>query len=600
MRTLSLVLAFTLPCALAARPQPTKPPDIGKRVSERILGLLNTIDDDADFARVSKDLTSLFDQLIAYAPIKESGAFREAAFARRLVHQLSQVKKSRVDLFTYLRANPQLAEALAFLVQPEDKVEAVYALLDKLRLKHGTDLNRLASLTAALCVVHDQPLTDRINENSARAADPVLIFEYFKRHERRMYYPPATMPAELLISVVNATASIADLEWALGKYAGDARVGRRYFDVRYDTAHFRTGEEKKLTKAGYSLPNILKHGGICADQSYFAQQVGKALAIPTAGISGQNASMAHAWVGFFEVVTDNPRWNFDSGHYEDYENIRGGTTDPQTRRSVPDSWLALTVDSSTGGATNRRTAIAFMDASLRLQAIQKSPDRYPPTGETTVPIRQPARTADIAGRLDLLEAGLRLCPSHGPAWQVLVAASGELSLKHKKYWADALFKLCGDKNPDFTLGILAAMVRTELDVAAQNDLWDSLYQTYQKRPDLAAEVRFNQGGMWEKSGEKSRAWGCYQEVFLRFANEGPFAVAAASQCERLLRANKKDADVSPMYAELWKRTKRPGASIAPEFKKQSNWYRVGKLYATSLQRDGNTRKASDVREDLER
>ncbi len=600
MKAILAILAIALPCLAQPPAKPAKPPDYKKLAQTRVTGVFDSISKEADFTRATKDLTTLLDELIAYAPDGETDAFREADFGLRLVTQLSQLTNGRVDLLTYLRANPELAQALVFQIQQEDKIAGVYGLLDKLRKKHGTELNKLASLTAAVCVVHDQPLVDQVNENTSKAADPVQIFDFFKSHQGSMHFPLTSMPPELLIFVVNTTASIDDLNWALNKYAGDARVNRRYSEVHYDKAYFRGQAEKKVTVAGFNLPSILKNGGVCADQSYFAQQVGKAIGIPTAGISGRNASMAHAWVGFFEVVTEKPRWNFDAGHYEGYENVRGSTLDPQTRQTIPDSALCLIADTSISGAANRRAAIAMTDASLRLAAIQKSKLPFPPTGETVIPIRNPARHADIAARLELLEAGLRKSPALAQGWNLISSSATELSLKDKQHWATVLDTLCGAKNPDFSLAILTAMIQTIPNIKDQDTFWSSLFGTYQKRPDLAAEIRFCQGGMWEKSGDKGKAWVCYEDVFKRFPNEGPFAVDAAQRCEKLMKDGGKNEGASALYAALWPRMERPGASIAPEFKQQSNWYRVGRLYASSLEAEGNLPMAESVKKQLDR
>lgn len=600
--TSSFLAAFALAASALAQP-PTKSakPDYKKLVQSRTTGILDSISQESDFTRAAKDLTALQDELIAYAPSTETDAFREADFSLRLITQLSQVKAGRIDLLTYLRANTQLAEALVFQVSPKDKIPGVYDMLGKLREKHAGELNRYASLAAAICVVHDQPMVDHVNENTAKSADPVLIYEFFKSHEKQMHFPLTSTPPEILVFVVDSTASIDDMGWALSKYAGDARINKRYFEVPYDKSYFRGQTEKKVTVAGFSLPSILKNGGVCADQAYFAEHVGKSEGIPTAVITGRNASMGHAWVGFLEVVGGKARWNFDAGHYEGYENVRGSTIDPQTRESVPDSALCLIADTSMSGLNNRHIAVAMTDAALRAAAIQRAKSAgFPPTAETTIPKREPARAADLSTRLELLEAGLRKSPAYAAGWDAIAAAAPEMSLKEKRSWASVLESLCGAKNPDFTLSILTPMVRSIPETKDQDAFWNSLFTTYQKRPDLAAEVRFNQGAMWEKAGEQDKAWGCYEDVYKKFPNAGTFAVDAAQRCERLIKESGKPGGAAALYASIWPLMKLPGAAIAAEFRRQCNWYRIGSLYAASLRAEGNTVKAEEVTKSLER
>lgn len=82
-----------------------------------------------------------------------------------------------------------------------------------------------------------------------------------------MFFGVRNVPAELLAWVVDTTAAIEEMQWALAKYRGDPAVGSRFFDIEYDYAAFKTGATKKVTEAGFNLPNILKHGGVCADQA---------------------------------------------------------------------------------------------------------------------------------------------------------------------------------------------------------------------------------------------------------------------------------------------------------------------------------------------
>lgn len=612
MRTQRLLLSAMLALASTVAAQPVgstpRPPaqpaakavSLDKMVTDRVKEVLDSVKSDADFPLAGANLTSLFDEVIAFAPAADSDAFREADFGTRLLFQVAQSPKgSRVELLDFLRANDQFAQTLVFLIKPENRLPELFGLLDRLRTKDGADLNRLASLAAAICVVHDKPLTDQVNENKATAADPVLIFEYFKSHEKSMLLPIAKMPPELLISVVNTTASIDDLNWALKKYGGDPKVGQRYFDVKYDYNHFRKGTPKKVTELGFTLPNILSYGGVCADQSYFAKNVGKAIGVPTTGVFGRNADVSHAWVGYVQTQGDQARWNFDSGHYAGYKGVRGTVRDPQTGQPMPDSSLALIAEASTTNAVSRRTAIAMTDAAVRLASIQKTASAFPHAGKTVITGCNPARQATTADRLDLLEAGLRKCPSYAPGWKLVsaAAAAGELSLKDKQRWAKTLDALCGAKYPDFSLDILTPMVRSVDDIHEQDALWNSLFASFQKRPDLAAEIRFSQGAMWEKAGDKAKAWDCYQDIIKRFADDGPFTVDAAARCEKLLKDGSKDKDITPLYGNLWPKLSKP-AGMAPEFRTQSNWFRVGSLYAARLESDGNRTKAEEVKDKL--
>jgi hypothetical protein len=600
------VLASGAPQALGQTPaqpptnlgMPFKAAGVEKGAQARVQASLDSIKSDQDFPRAARELAAVFDDLIASAPAADTDAFRETDFAVRLVSQLSAAPADkRLALYTYLRANNDLSRDLAFLIKPEDKLPQLFALLDRLREKHGADLNKFAALTAAVCVVHDQPLVTRVNENSATAPDPVLIWEYFHDHDKSMLFPGSKLPPELLISVVDISASVEDLNWALKKYAGDPKIGKHYFEIKYDMGNFKKGTAKKTTEAGFTLPNILLYGGVCADQSYFAQQVGKAVGVPTAGVFGRNATVAHAWVGYLEAHGDQIHWNFDTGHYAGYKGVRGTVFDPQTRQLEPDSMLSLLAESSTSNSANRQTAVAMTDAAQRLAKIQKDNTPFPPSSESH--LGNFKRQVTVTDRLELLEAGLRKCPTYAAGWKVLsdAAAAGELAYSDKQRWAQILDSLCGSKYPDFSMDILVPMVKTVENIHDQDGMWNSLFGSFQKRPDLAAEVRFSQGEMWEKAGEKSKAWDCYQDVIKRFADDGPFTVDAAHRCEALLKDSGKDKDITPMYASIWTKVAKP-ADMAPEFRTQSNWFRIGAALADKLDADGNHAKAQEVRDKI--
>src|SRR5204863_4129510 len=113
------------------------------------------------------------------------------------------------------------------------------------------------------------------------------------------------------------------------------------------------------------------------------------------------------------------------------------------------------------------------------------------------------------------------------------------------------------------------------------------------RADLQSEIRFAQGEMWEHAGDRSRAWDCYQDVIGRFANDGPFAVDAVLRCAELLAAGDKKDQVLPMLAGVWARMTKP-QQMAPEFRAQSNWFRIGRLYAARLADTGDQRRAAEV------
>ena len=154
-----------------------------------------------------------------------------------------------------------------------------------------------------------------------------------------------------------------------------------------------------------------------------------------------------------------------------------------------------------------------------------------------------------------------------------------------------LLKTCGAKYPDFALDVLTPMIKTVDDVAEQNALWNAAFNLFQKRADLAAEIRMNQARMWQAKKETEKAGKCYMDVIERYANAGPFVLDALEGAEKLLEG--KQDKILLLYDQTWARIQRPKDMAGP-FMKQSNWYQVGHEYGNKLSLAGETRRADAV------
>ncbi len=416
MRNLVLLAALTLLVAVVhAKDTNDDRRELRSLVGQRVQTLLDELVEDGDHPKALNAAWALFDQTIAHSDPcdgdpRDGEALAHAAWAVRLVRLVGGAESPRrKDMLKYLRANPALARRLVFVVRfdVEDPVEICRAL-DLLRAEHGGALDRYGGLAAAICVVHDKPLSRRINENQAAAPNIADIFGFYTANERRMLFGIKTVPAEVLIFVVDTTASIQEMRWALSKYAGDREVGARFFDIRYDQNHFRTGAEKAVTQAGYDLPNILRHGGVCADQAYFAMSVGKSIGVPTAYVIGRSGQMGHAWVGFLQAKGKGAVWNFDTGRYEAYRAVQGVVQDPQTRTRVPDAFVSLMAELIASREADRHAAAAYTDAAVRLGEIRRAGGPFDPPPLVEMQTEQTSHLgADVESQLSLLEAGLR-------------------------------------------------------------------------------------------------------------------------------------------------------------------------------------------------
>lgn len=598
---LVLVAATVMGGGAAACGQPE--PDFSSECQLRIESAFDALSTTNDFDRAEVSVTGVFDLVIAHADKRKPELFVEAAYAVRLVSQLKALSPNdRKDVLTFLRGHEQLGRAIAMLIRDGEDPAKVYAVLQKLRGAHGDEVARYPSLTAAICVVRDRPLTYRVNENTAQADTPEAIFDYFTRNEKRLSYPISTVPPELLMYVVDTTAKVSEMEWALSQYKRDKKVGNRFFEIHYDTSHLKQGTPKKITEEGFDLPNIKRYGGVCADQAYFAVSVAKAQGIPSAYTRARAGGGGHAWVGYLDSRGRRAWWDFNAGRYEEYQGLRGDVINPQTGTKVSDAAVSMLSQLIGVSVDNRLAAVAMTDAAERLAKIRRGPEgdetpiSYPPTDDE-LPSRgrlKELRLATVESELDLLEAGLRRSAGHQRSW-VIVARMGqkeELSFEQKKYWADALMRMCGNNYPDFTLAILKPMVTSIEDEKEQNRMWNALFKLCEKRADLAAEVRIAQGDMWQRGDNKSYAWQCYEDTAIRYVNDGPFAIVAMERCEGMLRKDNKLQNIVPLYEDAWRKVKRPNSALM--FSRGSNWYMIGVRYAKALNEAGRVNDANIV------
>lgn len=519
----------------------------------------------------------------SHAQGADAEGFVAAAYAARLTSQLDGAEPTvRAQAAPIFARYPELARVFAFLIKPEDNVDESFTLLTRLHAAHGDRISEYAALAAAIAVVHDSDSSRYAGDGMYPAATPEEVFAFYAGHGGRMFFGVKDQSAELLTYVVTAQASPREMAWALEEYAGNKQIGRTFFEVPYDTAHFRAGRDKRIEATGYTLQNLKKRGGICADQAYFASNVGRAIGVPSVYVWGRGGELSHAWPGFLELKgRDRLAWNFDFGRYSDYEDIRGNVVHPQTGETVADSVVALSARLFTTPTSKRWFAVASLDAANA--ALEADGD------------------AGVAAALALLQSGLEACPAYAEGWHKVaeLAEARRLPDEQKDRWANALLRLCGEESPDFVLDVVGPMARSVRNPRQQEALWKLLGERVGQRKDLAARVLVEQAEMWERTGRRDSAGRCYLEVVKRYANDGPFAVQALQACAELLAEGGRRAQVAALYADAWKAMNVP-STLPRDRIMQSNWYQVGDRYAIALAQAGNTSEAADVRQRLER
>lgn len=561
----------SMTCAVAGK---SGADDAGAKLIAESKAVIDTFSEGTDYKASLAKLDAIFDRAFESVSPRKGDAFRAIALHRRLAKLLNGAAPSmRPMLLKAFRDQPAFMHALLFAIKPQDNPTKVTAVIDQLVRRN--QLARFPNLAAAVCLVHDEPLTRQIVENKTTAPAPVAIFDYYAANAKKMAFDPGRAPVTLLIWVVDFTGSVDELKWVLTRYRGRQSLGKVYFEIEYDLDHLRRGVPKRVTQEGYTLPNIARYGGVCADQAYFAMSVGKAIGIPSTMAKGERSQVFHAWVGFIRQQNRTVVWDFNTGRYAAYKTLRGMVTDPQTRQLIPDSYVSLTAGAMTISNRERWHAIALTDA-LQHQ-ISKSG----------------AQGNSVSQRwIEALEAALLLNAANADIWSVVGDASekGLLSLSLKRDIANLLMKVAGKRFPDFTLAVLKRLIVSIEGTAEQERIWSSAGRLFKSRPELMAEIMMARAEMWKKAGDDRRAGSIYSDVVIRYANSGPFVVEAVKQTEQQLMKLDRAKSVPKLYENCLNRTEKPG-NYSVQFRELSNWYRVATLYQQWLEKNGETRKA---------
>jgi len=495
---------------------------------------------------------------------------------------------------------PGFMTELGLLVGEQDMPSEVVRVAMDLMTKRGAQVEQFPALAAAICVVHDlregSTYTTRVNENNPVGPEPIAIFDFFVSNARTMYISPDKLPALDLVFVVDVAESVDQLQWAHKTYRTSPGIDQRFFEIMYDYEHYQQGKTKKVTAAGdYSLQQIKKYGGVCADQAYFAMSVAKACGIPSGYVVAKGADVSHAWVGYLEVRGRRANWNFEAGRYPDYQNLRGNMLNPQTGEMISDGRVGIL-----GGAVTATTQQVH-HAMAAGRVVDRMNKGYWRPVETLELDRKgnaaKARTDSVGDRLTLLRMTLNKCAGVPRTWDevTVIARSGDMSQKDLDTWSRAIIQIAGRTHQDFSFDFLVDLISTVDDPKEQHDMWEWAFGQFRARPDLAAAVRFQQGELWDANNNPEYAWISYKDVLDNFLNDGPMSDDALSAMGKMLTKNGKREAYLQLLQDTARKVNRP-EDMASNFAKQSNYYKVHWRLVKELEYHNRNGEAKQIRD----
>jgi hypothetical protein len=234
--------------------------------------------------------------------------------------------------------------------QPVDNPVEVLSILQRL---YGANPARFAdyqSLAIAIAVVYDVPPPPSWPHGQVSAAAlprklpaPEEAFAYWTGldHANLTLQHLRRLPASELKFIVDEVAPFSDLDWARKNLpVGLPDLAKAYDLIRYRKDRWDS-KAYMWNQPDYHLTTILREGGICVDQAYFASVSGKAKGIPTIMFLGQGLDGRHAWFGYLDGVQ---KWELDCGRYAEQKLDVGIAYDPQTWGTITDFELRFLSD----------------------------------------------------------------------------------------------------------------------------------------------------------------------------------------------------------------------------------------------------------------
>ncbi|HEX4086489.1 MAG TPA: hypothetical protein VHY22_16365 [Chthoniobacteraceae bacterium] len=271
---------------------------------------------------------------------------------------------------TWLFSDARAANLLAQTIKPQNDPARVLEVWRDCWKADPQGAEPYMGLALAVAVDFDHPVTvpsryystggeADAGQSASSTIDPVQRYLFYRNSEAHGVLKASLveMLPDELIWVVNAAVPDEELLWAQQNlHYSRSSWGDAYGSIRYRMDKAAGGVQ---LYDRYTLAEILKNGGICEDQAYFASISAKANGIPAMAVDGEGDRGGHAWVQW-ESARDT--WS-EAGRYAD-NYAAGETTNPQTHEKMKEQELRQTTQ------PERRTeAWALAERYLQLSSL---------------------------------------------------------------------------------------------------------------------------------------------------------------------------------------------------------------------------------------
>lgn len=483
-------------------------------------------------------------------------------------------------LSAWLNKRPDIKEELLLALDEEhDEIEAALRLFASLRKEFPKEVEAQPGLAIATAVVWDRPDADGLlkpggvydyahHQKRTRSTMPEGAldargnFEYVAKGGANLPGLAKGLPWEFLVFLVDHKTPLKERKWAQ-KYFLSRRgtVSSWYQEVPYDhgmleTERLRVGPGPKLRGREYTLENIKRYGGVCAQQADFVARVGKSLGQPTVYVGGESSYRGrHAWVMWVQVsksAKDKVRFTLVSdGRTRGYERdafYTGTLKDPQTGRDLLDRDM------------ERRLSVIGLDPQARRQASLAMRAYGPVCDELKFAAKE---------RLAYLDRVWQLCPQAEEAWLELarLGKAGELNGPLRAAAAARLATLTRTftRYPDF-IARLSDDLLTPEPKAERLKHYERMVAMFEKagRPDLCCDVRLKIAGYWKEQKRYKEAAQALTQAVRKFPTEGRYIPVLLVEYEAICEDYAEGVKpLAALYLEL-------GPALAKHYKGEEN------------------------------
>ena len=476
-----------------------------------------------------------------------------AHFARKHADDLKAgFGDDHAALTAWLDANPDARDLLYTAVDPDaDDARQVLAVFRDLWKADADRVKAFPNVAVAVAVTWDRPRavydyrghqvrTKSTLPDGVMGVGPAANFDHLTKADGPVKAAAQYLPWEFLVHVVNHRTPADERAWVAKNYLRRrAGIGTSYKDVEYDTEMLRTQSQVcKLNGHPYTLPSILRHGGVCAMQADFAARVAKSLAVPAEYVRGEsNSGGLHAWVMWVEVRSaQKDRIDFallSEGRYLGDQYYVGTLTDPKTGREMTDRDMERRLTFVGQAPQNAR------QADLLMRAFPAVRDRKEMT---------------TAQQTAYLQRVLDVFPSDERAWLALAELGEEKKLTGAT--ASALMDKAAtvfQNFPDFSWRLAGDLLTPVTDRVSRARKYELLVKRYETvgRPDLACEARLALVGYQAEAKDWQRAAVGLAQTIRKFPAEGRYVPKMMEKLQEVCKQYRGGTDLlAKFYLEI--------------------------------------------------